>query len=365
LFDRASALSTVAFLASFRPHPLLWNGHVQTLAAAYLMPAPRLETTERHLVHLDDGDRLALHDDCPADWRPGDRCVLLIHGLSGCHGSPYLRRITSKLMREGKRVFRLDQRGSGAGALLANFTYHSGRSQDVTATCRLIGALTEESPLAVAGFSLGGNLTLKMVGDHSHPVPGNVDRVMAVCPPVDLSAVLDRLAIGLNQFYDRYFAKSCVQQVLSRARQLPEFALPDAWRCADDEVSKVKSSLGRGAVTCQTASGWVAFRQPRGMREFDDAFTAPLAGYPSGEVYYDRCSSAQFVPTITTPTLIIASQDDPMIPPETILRLDRPTNVQVEMAPGGGHLGFIGQGRHQWTDGCWLDARIATWLRAA
>lgn len=365
MFERASVLSTVAFLASFRPHPLLWSGHAQTLAAAYLMPAPRLLDTERHVVCLPDGDRLALHDDCPANWRPGDRCVLLIHGLSGCHGSPYLRRITSKLMRSGMRVFRLDQRGSGAGALLANFTYHSGRSGDVAATCRLIGDLTGQSPLAVIGFSLGGNLTLKLLGDSTCDLPGNVDRGMAVCPPVDLAACLENLSLGWNRLYDRYFARACVRQVLDRARKLREFALPEKWRCEPDEVAEIRREHGRNAVTCETASGWVAFRQPRGMREFDDAFTAPLAGYESADAYYERCSSGQFVPGIQRPTLIVAAEDDPMIPVATIRRLQQTDAVRVELLSGGGHLGFIGAPRQQHADGCWLDARVMRFLDAA
>ncbi len=365
MFDRASVLSTVAFLSSFRPHPLLWNGHAQTLAAAYLMPAPRLLHTERHVVSLDDGDRLALHDDCPASWRPGDRCVLLIHGLSGCHGSPYLRRMTSKLMRAGVRVFRLDQRGSGAGALLANFTYHSGRSGDVVATCRLIGDLTGQSPLSVIGFSLGGNLTLKMLGDPEVPAPANVVGGMAVCPPVNLAACLESLSMGWNRLYNRYFAKSCVRQVLDRARKLREFALPNQWRCDAGEVAAIRKQHGRQAVVCETASGWVAFRQPSGMREFDGAFTAPLAGYDSADDYYERCSGGQFVPTISIPTVILAAEDDPMVPVSTIRLLDTPPSVRVELLAGGGHLGFIGAPRQHHADGCWLDARVMRFLDAA
>lgn len=329
------------------------------------MPAPRLSHTERHLVALDDGDRLALHDDCPAVWRPGDRCVLLIHGLSGCHGSPYLRRMTSKLMRAGVRVFRLDQRGSGAGALLANFTYHSGRSGDVTATCRLIGDLTDQSPLGVIGFSLGGNLTLKMLGDPKIELPGNVDRGMAVCPPVDLAACLENLALGWNRLYDRYFAKACVRQVLDRARKLREFAIPDDWRCDAEAVAEIRKRHGRQAVVCETASGWVAFRQPAGMREFDNAFTAPLAGYESADAYYEHCSSGQFVPGIKTPTVIVAAEDDPMIPVSTIRLLEPSSAVRVELTTGGGHLGFIGAPRQNHSDGCWLDARVMRFLDAA
>jgi hypothetical protein len=112
-------MATADLDAAFSPARWLRNRHVQTIMATWFHGRERLMATAQHVVNVGDGDQLVLHDDCPPSWRRAARAVLLVHGLAGCHASPYMRRIAVKLMRKGVRVFRLDLRGSGAGALLA------------------------------------------------------------------------------------------------------------------------------------------------------------------------------------------------------------------------------------------------------
>ena len=124
----------------FQPSWLLRNGHIQTLAGTYLFGRTKdrsgLTTSVSTVgeVLVDDGDRLVYHDECPEDWRPGDRVALLLHGLAGSHASPYMERIANQLCRQNVRTFRLDWRGCGAGMSLARLPYHSGRSDDLRAT---------------------------------------------------------------------------------------------------------------------------------------------------------------------------------------------------------------------------------------
>lgn len=317
-------------LVPFHPHRLLRTGHAQTLAGFLLPRGPVRESAVRRTVPLDDGDSIVLHDDCPPGWRPGDRTALLIHGLAGCHDSPYLVRIASKLNARGVRTFRMDLRGCGAGAALARFPYHSGRSEDAAAALRYIAALCPGSPTSLAGFSLGGNITLKLLGEAPDIVPPNLDRAVAVCPPVDLQKCVDNLAHGVNRWYDRYFVRLLLQQVRERPKLVPDAAVR--------EFAKM----------------------PRGVGEFDDAFTAPVCGFGTAAEYYRRCSSNQFVPMIRVPTLILTSADDPLVPISSYEGLRSSSATTLHIAPGGGHLGFIARTNGD-PDRRWMDWRVVEW----
>ncbi|OYV87501.1 MAG: hypothetical protein B7Z73_10010 [Planctomycetia bacterium 21-64-5] len=139
-------------------------------------------------ARLHDGDQIVLHDDCPEGWQPGDRVALLIHGLAGCHQSIYMLRIAARLEELGVRAFRMDLRGCGAGVGLARLPYHAGRSEDAAAALETIARLCPASPVALVGFSMGGNIALKLLGELGEERCGHLDRAVAVCPPFDLLA---------------------------------------------------------------------------------------------------------------------------------------------------------------------------------
>jgi uncharacterized protein len=335
---------------SFAPHPFLRGGHSQTLAGVFFRGEPYREKASLHEVSLDDGDRVVLHDNCPAEWCAGNRVALLIHGLAGCHASPYMQRIAKKLNARGVRTFRMDLRGCGAGLALARHSYHSGRSADAAAALRKIAQLCPGSPAVLVSFSLGGNITLKLLGEAPEAVPANLERALAVCPPVDLLECVGALCRGVNRFYDRYFARLLLEQVAARQAVIPDMVLPSGW-----PNSIQKSSTPTGARHAARN-----FRLPRGIYEFDRQFTAPIAGFGTAENYYRLCSSAQFLPAIRIPTLILAAADDPLVPRLAFDRLTLSSAVTLQMSHAGGHLGFLGRSNGD-PDRRWMDWRVVDW----
>ncbi len=315
----------------FRPHPLLRGGDVQTLAGVYL-PGPRcIYKARQRIVTLSDGDRLVLHDDSPPGWRAGDRTALMIHGLGGCHQSPYMKRIAARLEQEGVRVFRMDLRGCGAGLALAKLPYHSGRSEDAAAALKTIGELCPGSPTALIGFSMGGNITLKLLGELGDQPCGHLDRAVAVCPPIDLAPAVENLHRPRNRLYERHFIRSLVRQVRRREQVIPDLPVTH-------------------------------FRPlPRSLWEFDDVFTAPVSGFGRAADYYRAAGAVRVVEGIRLPAFVIAAEDDPLIPVTPLERLRGCSSVELCITRHGGHVGFVG-----WRQGGrrWLDERIAEWVVA-
>jgi uncharacterized protein len=318
----------------FRPHPLLRGGHAQTVAGVFLPGRRDRYRARRHRVALPDGDQIVLHDDCPPGWRPGKRAALLVHGLGGCHESLYMQRIAHKLAARGVRSFRMDLRGCGAGLELSRLPYHSGRSDDAADAIRALEQIAPNSPVTLVGFSLGGNITLKLAGELADRPCGNLDSTMAVCPPVDLAACSRQIRKRSNRLYDRYFVRLLMQQVAERRRRLP------------------------AAPTSRFA------RLPRSLWEFDDAFTAIVWGFGTADNYYAEASSLPLLAEIRLPTLILSARDDPMIPPRVLESASLPPAVRLHMTDRGGHLGFVGR-RGVDADRRWMDWRVVDWVLAA
>ncbi len=319
----------------FRSLPLLNGGHRQTLAATIWTGASAGQTGRRHLLSLPDGDELVLHDDCPANWRPTAPVVLLLHGLAGSYLSAYMVRISQKLRAVGVRTFRLDHRGCGAGAETAKRPYHAGRSDDVFEALCLVQQQCPGSLLGVAGFSLSGNMLLKMLGEHEHRsiLPRELMCAVAVNPPIDLEGSGRRLALPGNRIYDQHFVKLLVEDVARRVQRHADAPRP------------------------------LYAAAPRTLREFDDLYTAPVSGFQGVTDYYERCSAEQFVPSIMTPTLILTASDDPLVPSESFERLACPSSVTVHITSGGGHLGYLSR-RGRDADCRWMDWRVVEWLTA-
>ena len=318
-------------MPKFVPHALLRGGHVQTLAGYWLPGCRSPAGSVRHHVELPDGDQIVLHDDRPAGWTQGDRSALLLSGLAGCYQSGFLVRIAAKLNGRGVRTFRMDHRGTGAAVGLAQFPYHAGRSEDIWAALNSIGELCPGSPLAVAGFSLSGNMTLKLLGELPDAVPSMLDRAVAVNPPIDLTLCTAHMERRPSHLYGKHFTKLLCQQLREQPRLLAD------------------SALERPS------------RLPRTLREFDELFTAPKSGFASADEYYTRSSASQFVPQIRVPTLILTSRDDPLVPPAPFELLDLSSAVTLHIADAGGHLGYIARGGID-PDRRWMDWRVVDWI---
>jgi predicted alpha/beta-fold hydrolase len=314
----------------FRPHPLVRGGHLQTIVASYWPGGPRDYLSTLLPVALPDGDVLAVHDDGPDSGWPG---VLLVHGLAGCHQSGYMVRCSAKLRSRGMRVFRMDLRGCGAGFSLAKQPLHAGRSEDVAAVLGELGRRCPGMPIHMVGFSMGGNIVLKLAGEMGDAAPPHLASVMAVAPPIDLAACCQNIQRGLNRAYDRRFVRALLCEVRRREAQSPDTTQP--------------------AFTAV----------PRQLMEFDAVYTAPRSGFNSVEHYYASASSGSVLHRIGVPTLIVAAASDPIVPVSLFERASYSSRTETVIAPCGGHLGFIAA-RGTDPDCRWLDWRVVDWVQA-
>ena len=311
----------------FRAFPFLDNPHVQTVVANLLDWTRDHLPADVHLIPVSDGDAVALHETTPAAWTPGRCCVMLVHGLGGSHRSAYLRRMTNELAANGLRVYRMDLRGCGAGMAHARRFYNAACSDDVRACLDWIGRQNPGSPLLLAGFSLGGNIVLKLAGEAArNPVAGLLG-VAAVAGPIDLLRCSKLIANF--PVYDRFYVRTLVDQVRTHERLFPE--LPP-----------------------------IVFPRRMTLWQFDELYTAPKGGYAGVHDYYERASALPYVPRIELPAYLLSSRDDPFVAWQPYAELPPKANLQVELARGGGHLGFLG------SDGRggirWAETRVVDWL---
>ena len=311
----------------FRSHWTLSGGHRQTLAGVFFAGRlPDERAVVRH-IPLADGDTLVVHDDCPADWPNAGPVAVMLHGLAGCHRSSYLVRMAAMLNARGVRTFRMDLRGCGAGFGLALKPYNAGCSDDVLDVLRAITNWCPSSPISLLGFSLGGNIVLKLLGEVPERAPSELVRAAAINPPIDLAQCTYGLARWPQRHYDAYFVKQLLQRLRELQQQRADFVPP------------------------------TFARTPRRLVEFDDQYTAPRSGFRDADDYYQRCSSEQFLPAIRVPTLILTSRDDPLIPIAPFERLSLPSNVQLHIAEGGGHLGYRDSSSEHW-----LQTQLLDWV---
>jgi predicted alpha/beta-fold hydrolase len=289
--------------------------------------APR---STRRFVALPDGDRLALEVSTPRRWRPDDATVVMIHGLCGSARSPYLVRLSRKLHRRGVRSVRMNLRGCGAGRGHARNPYHSGRSEDALEVLRELRREAPLSPLTLVGFSLGGNIALKLAGELGTAASGLLAQVVAVCPPVDLPACSRRLSAPQNRFYERLFVRLLRKDAVERHARFPDLPAPSL---------PPKLSL----------------------TEFDELYTAPQCGFRGAADYYARASAAPLLPRVAVPCRILYAADDPIIDSSGLECLPLPGNVVLARTDAGGHLGFLAMpglrgGFH------WMDTVLLRWI---
>jgi predicted alpha/beta-fold hydrolase len=316
----------------FRPLPMLGNADVQTVIGALWQGRPLTGAVEEQHVELSDGDRLAVHVSQADAWQPGDPIAILVHGLGGSHRSGCVQRTARRLLDRGLHVARVDLRGCGRGLTLARRTYNAGCSADVRAVAAALHRDSPRSPLFLVGFSLGGNIVLKLAGEAAaEPVPG-LARVAAVAPPIDLEASAALIARPRNRVYELHFLRDLVALANQRRRHFP------------DEPA-------------------VSFPRRLTLRLFDDLYTASRGGFADALDYYRRSSSLPLIPRIPVPTLILAARDDPFVAVEPFEVVKAPAHVETHVVPRGGHLGFLG-----W-DGAggvrWAEKFVTDWIIAA
>ena len=308
------------------------GGDLQTLRNFLRRPHIDLSgfAAERIELHLDrpSGDRTT----ATLSWPQGPHrrpLALLIHGLTGCEDSAYVRATAAALLRAGHPVLRLNQRGAGSSRFLCRHRYHAGRSEDLA---RVIGGLparaTVQGVVAV-GYSLGGNVLLKYLGEQGRGAP--LAAAVAVSAPLDLAATCRSMMAPRNTLYHRYFLGELRAETLG-------------------EGARLTSGERRAVLAAHS------------IREFDDAFTALRNGFAGVEDYYRRCSSAGFLAAIEVPTLLIQSEDDPIVPAASFRAQEWRTNPCLVplLLRRGGHVGF-----HDRRGGTWHDRAILGFFERA
>ena len=321
----------VSFVArDFRPSPWARGAHAQTLVARLLRPAEgptlrreRLETPDRDFLDLDWG----------TDPGPGAPIVLVIHGLEGSARRRYIRNAIRELERAGLWPVALNLRGCSGESNRALHFYHSGKTDDPAHVLETIRKRHPGRRVGALGFSLGGNMLLKLMGERADGGLGLVDAAVAMSVPYDLAAgcaLLEQSAMG--RAYSGYFLRSLKAKVALKKERLA------------------------GVLDLEAAA------RARTIWEFDDRVTAPLHGFASAADYYAACSSVGYLGGIAAPTLMFHAVDDPFLPAESIPRREAEHNpaLHLVLQRRGGHVGFL-EGP-PWRPSFWADEEAPRFL---
>ena len=314
-------------LPDFVPAPGLEGGHRMTLYTwARARHFPRLPAVEPRYFDVAPDARVLARCLWQAD-RQQHPTLLALHGLEGSTEVHYMRGLADKAYAAGFNVVLLNQRNCGGTENLSNGLYHSGLSSDPAAVMEELADLDGLKAIAVVGYSLGGNIALRLAG--AHGPRGPVDALTSVCagsPTMDLARCVDALERPSNIVYELNFVRNLRRRMRRKARALP------------------------GRFDLRQLTG------VRTVRDFDEAFTAPHHGFHDAADYYHRASSLRVIEHIEVPTLILSSQDDPFVPPEQFQDPAVTANpaLTVMVTRYGGHCGFLTTASHRF-DGYWAE----------
>ncbi|MEM8943610.1 MAG: alpha/beta fold hydrolase [Planctomycetota bacterium] len=317
---------------NFQPHPLVKNGHLQSIVGIHWPTGAPPYQAKQHVVALDDGDQIVLHEDAPADLAENAPMVLLVHGLGGCHLSSYMCRMADKLTQRGYRAIRMDMRGCGAGESIARKPAHCGLTNDFASSLHYLAEIYPDAEVSLVGFSMSGTVTLNMLAEAGEMRVGNLQRSMAINSPIDLAHVESYFNSFWGSKYNRFFVKLIWSQLLRRWDQFSDIA--------PSPIPK----------------------RPKRLRDIDEAVVAPAGGYTSAADYYEKASPVCKLQSIKQPVTIVFAEDDPVVPIGPLLEAPRSSSVEVVTTKHGGHLGFLAS-RSEDPDFRWLDWRILDWLQ--
>jgi hypothetical protein len=344
---QGSRLSPLGWFLPFEPHRGLSNGHLQTIAGNFFPRPPFRLATVSETVEVDpvDGSRVLCHchwqpETSRADSQRSDRnqalrlTVVLVHGLEGSSESGYVQGLAVRAWEAGLNVVRMNMRTCGGTEMLTPTLYHSGLSGDVGAVVRHFVRRRGLERVALVGYSMGGNLVLKLAGEWGSQPP--LCAVAAVCPAINLAAGADALHEPINRLYEWRFLLSLMARYRRKARLFPG-------------VYATPKSIG----------------PVRTIRQFDDKIVARYCGFRNANDYYDRASSAHVVDRIATPTLTVHAQDDPFVRllPETRAKLLANPHVTFAETCHGGHCAYLSRDRGNEIH--WAEATVMRFLLAA
>jgi len=304
------------FLArnTFVPHPALRNAHAQTIAGTLIRRrfSQAVTLAARRLFCTTPGVRVLAHCSWQADKQSAPT-LILVHGMEGSTESRYMLGTADKAIRAGFNAIRLNVRNCGGTEHLTSTLYHAGLTDDLRA---IVAELAEQDGLRsifIAGFSLGGNVVLKLAGEYGSSPPDQLAGAIGISPSIDLGLCADAIEQRSNVVYSARFVWSLRSRMRRKAALFPNTF----------DISRL------GGI-------WT-------IREYDETYVAPHWGFEDAADYYQRASALRVIDRLTIPTLIIHAKDDPFIP---FSQIEHPavrenSNVFVVAPDRGGHVGFI------------------------
>lgn len=308
--------------------PLFRDPHLQTIAGRY-WPARLDENswpTQARYFSTEPGVKVLAHCNSHAPGSrpvaPGSRhagqdtasdqpspLVLAVHGLTASSQAPYMRTLAQRALTAGFDVVRLNVRNCGGTEHLAPTLYHSGLTVDLRAVVEQLAP----TPLFLAGFSMGGNMVLKLAGEWGEQPPPHVQAVCGISVPIRLGVCARRLGERRNRIYEARFLRELRRTLRRKQQVMPELVAAPRW----DAI--------------------------RSIYDFDDDITAPAFGFRNADHYYESQSSAGFLDKIRVPALLIQARDDPFIPFQIFedLPLEQNPNLHLQAPAHGGHVAFL------------------------
>jgi hypothetical protein len=319
----------------FVPYPAIKGAHAQTLMAFFIPRSTVLlsRNTEPRFFDVAPGVRVLGH----CSWQPDRRTrptLLVVHGLEGSAESAYMLGTAEKALAAGFNVVRLNVRSCGGTLDLTPTLYHAGLTDDLRQIIEELSGGDGLNQLYLAGFSLGGNMALKLAGEYGAGAPEALRGVVAVSPSIHLASCADAIEARSNLIYRMSFIMSLRRSMRQKARLYPD---------------RYDESRLRGMWS---------------IREFDDVYTAPHSGFRDVADYYERASSLPYIKDIAVPAIIIHAQDDPFVPfaPFTSPQITSNPNVTLLAPANGGHCGFI-SARPEGDDRFWAERRIVDFVK--
>jgi hypothetical protein len=301
----------------FTPPWYLKSGHLQTLLTGFYKPKVSIAPDVTHRIPIGNLGEMLVHENRPANHTLDHKAVFLLHGLGSCHRGTYMSRITANLLANGVRVFRFDLPGAGDSYLHTPLPPHGACYDLVWQSLLFLSDKCGIRRWRGAGVSLGGNILLKLTATYARDLanannaPFEIDRSIAIAPPIDLNACCKNMENGFNAIYAKYFLRSLKRQTISRAKLWPQ------WR-----------DILPGA----------SFKT---IREFDNTVTSGLAGFTCADDYYQSGSSKPDLNRIVTDTWILLDKDDPIVPFSIFQNADYSDSTTVVTTKKGGHVGYL------------------------
>jgi uncharacterized protein len=326
--------SQQSFPDPFRPRRFVTSGHAQTIVGNFLPRRNLLPPGEERLFSVEPEVQVLCH----CHWQPDRRCamtLIIVHGLEGSSASQYVIGTGSKAWAAGMNVVRMNMRNCGDTENLGPTLYNSSMSGDVGAIAQTLIHQDGLRMLALVGYSMGGNLVLKLLGEWGTQAPPEVKAGVGVSPAVDLAPSSDALHQPVNRVYEWKFLNGLRRRMLRKQAFYPE-------------IYKV----GRREL-----------RSLRSLRDFDDRIMSPFCGFRDADDYYARASASNVVDRIAVPTLILHAEDDPFIRvlPATREKLLQNAHITFVETKHGGHCAFLATPNGY--DGRWAERQAIEFIQ--